>query len=276
MESPFIGIMINYENILYESLGPVVRISLNRPELRNAQSRMLLRELDEALRRAEADEGARVVILAGVGDHFSSGHDLKNARAERPNPTVEERWLYEEEHFYDYCLRLHDLRKPTIAQVQGACIAAGFMLANMCDLIVCAEDAFFSDPVAHSMGTASLEVLVHPWVMGMRLAKELLFTGRRLPAVEALQIGMINKVVPRAALEDETLRLANTVADAPPFGLKLVKRSLNRTWDAQGFRVALSAHFDGHQLSHVSGEFQKNLQRGLDATISAAKNMGAK
>ncbi|MBP7565078.1 MAG: enoyl-CoA hydratase [Burkholderiaceae bacterium] len=262
---------MEYENILYECDGPVVRISFNRAAQRNAQSRALLRELDDAVRRAEADDDLRVVVIAGVGDHFSAGHDLKNARAERPNPTVEERWVYEEEHFYEYCLRLHDLRKPTIAQVQGACIAGGFMLANMCDLIVCADDAFFSDPVAHSMGTASLEVLVHPWVMSMRKAKELLFTGRRLPAAEALEIGMINKVVPRAQLEDETLALAQTIAKAPPFGLRLVKRSLNRTWDAQGFKVALSAHFDGHQLSHMTGEFQKNLQRGLDTTIGAAK-----
>lgn len=264
---------MNYEHLLYEHLDGIVRVSLNRPEVRNAQSRSLLRELDDAVRKADGDPDVRVMILAGTGDHFSAGHDLKSARVERPNPTVEERWEYEAEHFYDYCLRIHDMKKPTIAQVQGACIAGAFMLANMCDLIVCSEDAFFSDPVAHSMGTASIEVLVHPWVMSMRKAKELLFTGRRMPAREALEIGMINKVVPRAELEEATLSLARTVAAAPPFGLRLVKRSLNRTWDAQGMKVALSAHFDGHQLSHVTQEFQENLRRGLDSTIKAAKDV---
>ncbi|AWP73952.1 enoyl-CoA hydratase [Bordetella bronchiseptica] len=262
---------MSYEFIRVEHLGPVCRIYLNRPEVRNAQSRSLLRELDDAVRAAEADDAVRVLIIGAVGDHFSAGHDLKSARVERPNPTVEERWEYEEEHFLEYCLRIHDLKKPTIAQVQGACIAGGYMVANMCDLIVCADNAFFSDPVAHSMGTASLEVLIHPWVMGMRKAKELIFTGARLPAAEALQIGMINRVVPLAELEQATLELANTVAAAPPYGLRFTKRSLNRTWDAQGFRAAVQAHFDVHQLSHVTEEFQAHLKRGLDSTIKRAK-----
>ncbi|ARP78045.1 enoyl-CoA hydratase [Bordetella genomosp. 6] len=262
---------MSYEFIRVEHLGPVCRIYLNRPEVRNAQSRSLLRELDDAVRAAEADDAVRVLIIGAVGDHFSAGHDLKSARVERPNPTVEERWEYEEEHFLEYCLRIHDLKKPTIAQVQGACIAGGYMVANMCDLIVCADNAFFSDPVAHSMGTASLEVLIHPWVMGMRKAKELIFTGARLPAAEALQIGMINRVVPLAELEQATLELANTVAAAPPYGLRFTKRSLNRTWDAQGFRAAVQAHFDVHQLSHVTEEFQTHLKRGLDSTIKRAK-----
>ncbi|AOB38205.1 enoyl-CoA hydratase [Bordetella parapertussis] len=262
---------MSYEFIRVEHLGPVCRIYLNRPEVRNAQSRSLLRELDDAVRAAEADDAVRVLIIGAVGDHFSAGHDLKSARVERPNPTVEERWEYEEEHFLEYCLRIHDLKKPTIAQVQGACIAGGYMVANMCDLIVCADNAFFSDPVAHSMGTASLEVLIHPWVMGMRKAKELIFTGARLPAAEALQIGMINRVVPLAELEQATLELANTIAAAPPYGLRFTKRSLNRTWDAQGFRAAVQAHFDVHQLSHVTEEFQAHLKRGLDSTIKRAK-----
>ena len=264
---------MSYEFIRVEHLGPVCRIYLNRPEVRNAQSRSLLRELDDAVRAAEADDAVRVLIIGAVGDHFSAGHDLKSARVERPNPTVEERWEYEEEHFLEYCLRIHDLKKPTIAQVQGACIAGGYMVANMCDLIVCADNAFFSDPVAHSMGTASLEVLIHPWVMGMRKAKELIFTGARLPAAEALQIGMINRVVPVAELEQATLELANTIAAAPPYGLRFTKRSLNRTWDAQGFRAAIHAHFDLHQLSHVTEEFQEHLKRGLDSTIKRAKGL---
>lgn len=262
---------MNYSLIQVEHIAAVCRIYLNRPEVRNAQDRSLLRELDHAMRAAEADDSVRVVILGAVGDHFSAGHDLKSARVERPNPTVEQRWEYEEEHFLEYCLRIHDLKKPTIAQVQGACIAGGYMVANMCDLIVCSDNAFFSDPVAHSMGTASLEVLIHPWVMGMRRAKELIFTGERLLAQEALQIGMVNRVVPVAELEAATLALAEHIAKAPPYGLRFTKRSLNRTWDAQGFRAAIQAHFDVHQLSHVTEEFQAHLKRGLDSTIKGAK-----
>lgn len=264
---------MDFQHIAYEKLGTIARVTLNRPQVRNAQDRRLLRELDEALEDAQADKEIRVVVIAAAGDHFSAGHDLKSAKMERPNPTVEERWEYEEAHFFEYCMRIHDLKKPTIAQVQGACIAGGFMVANMCDLIVCAEDAFFSDPVTHSMGTASLEVFIHPWVMSMRKAKELLFTGRRLGAKEAYEIGMINKVVPRADLESATMELASHVAAAPPYAVRFVKKSLNRTWDAQGFRVALSAHFDVHQLSHMTNEFQAHLAKGLDSTIKRAKTI---
>ncbi len=270
----FAKTMTAYETILYDQFDGIVRITLNRPEVRNAQDQAMLDELDHAVRRAEADNQVRVVVVAGSGPHFSSGHDLKSARRERPNPTVEERWKYEDVRFYEYCLRIHDLKKPTIAQVQGGCIAGGFMLANMCDLIVCSDDAFFWDPVAHSMGTASLEVLVHPWVMSMRKAKEMLFTGRKIGAAEAERMGMINRVVPLELLEQATMDLARTIAAAPPFGMRLVKRSLNRTWDAQGFRVALTAHFDAHQLSHVTEEFQSHQRKGVDTTIQRAKDMG--
>src|SRR5690606_21465753 len=124
-----------------------------------------------------------------------------------------------------------------------------------CDLVVASEEAVFGDPVVRSMAAAAVEVLVHPWVMGLRRAKEFLYTSERMPAAEAHRIGMVNRVVPRAALEDETRALALRIAEVPPFALGLVKRSLNRSLDAQGFRVALSAHFDLHQLSHVSDEF---------------------
>jgi enoyl-CoA hydratase/carnithine racemase len=259
-------------HILIERLGPVLRVWHNRPEARNAEGRRLLEELDQALREAEADDEVRVIIIAGKGDHFCAGHDLKEAQRERPALTVEQRWEYEEEHFYEYCLRILDLKKPTIAQVQGACIAGGLMVANMCDLIVASEDAFFSDPVAHTLGTSAVEVLIHPWVLGMRKAKEVLFTGRRFGAREALEAGMVNRVVARDQLEQAALELATTIAAAPPFGLRLLKRSLNRTWDAQGLKVALSAHFDGHQLSHVTREFQDNVARGLSHAIKAGKD----
>ncbi len=262
---------MSYEDITYEVLGPIARISHNRPQARNAESMRLLQELDDALRRATADPEIRAVILAGTGDHFSAGHDLKEAQVSRADFTVEERWAYEEVHYYEYALRIWDLPKPTIAQVQGACIAGGFMVANMCDLIVASDDAFFADPVCHTLSAAAVEMLVHPWVMGLRAAKDLLFTGRRMGAEEALRIGMVNRVVARAELERETLALAEQVAKAPPFALKLVKRSLNRTLDIQGFRNALAAHFDTHQLSHVSDEFRRTRERGLGQAIQRAK-----
>lgn len=259
------------ELILAEDFGAVRRLSLNRPEARNAQSRELLDELDRAFDAASADESVRCIIVGAEGAHFSAGHDLKQAQRERANFTVEERWEYESQRYYNYCLKIWDCPKPTIAEVQGACVAGGFMVANMCDLVVCSEDAFFSDPVGHTLAAAATEVLIHPWVMGLRRAKEMLYTGEKLSAQEAHRIGLVNRVVPGAELRSATMELAQRIADAPPFGISLMKRSLNRSLDVQGFRNALSAHFDTHQLSHMSSEFEAVRDRGLAAAIQRNK-----
>jgi len=118
----------------------------------------------------------------------------------------------------------------------------------------------------NAFGVAAAEVLVHPWVMGLRAAKQFLFTGARMSAAEAHAAGMVNQVTPRAELEDATLALARKIAEANPFALRLMKRSLNRTADIQGFRAALNAHFDTHQLSHMGTESQARVAMGLAAT----------
>ncbi|MYN12377.1 enoyl-CoA hydratase [Pusillimonas sp. TS35] len=262
---------MSYTSLIVEDHGPVRRISLNRPQARNAQNQHLLDELDDAVSRARDDDAVRVMVIAAAGSHFSAGHDLKEAQASRASFTVEERWAYESLRYYDYCLRIWDFPKPTIAQVQGACVAGGFMIANMCDLIVCADDAYFSDPVGHTLAAAATEVLIHPWVMGLRKAKEMLFTGERLDAAEAHRIGMVNRVVPVDSLDADTLALAQRIAQAPPFGMRLLKKSLNRSLDVQGLRAALSAHFDTHQLSHMSSEFQAVRDKGLAQAIQRNK-----
>ncbi len=250
-----------------ENHGAVRRILLAREAQRNAQSQQMLDELMTAFDEAGRDDNVKVVVLAGKGAHFSAGHDLKQAQAERANFSVEERWTYEETRYFDYSLRIWDFPKPTIAQVQGACVAGGFMLANMCDLVVAADSAFFSDPVGHTLGAAATEVLIHPWVMGARKAKEMLFTGSKISAQEAHAMGMVNRVVSDADLGEATLALAQQIAKAPPFGLRLIKRSINRTLDAQGLRTALAAHFDTHQLSHLSAGFLSARDQGLASAI---------
>lgn len=253
--------------LLIEQSGAVRRIWLNRPQARNAQSQQMLDQLDAAFRDANTDAATRVVVLAAKGAHFSAGHDLKQAQAERAEFTVEERWAYEQQRYFDYCMRIWDFPKPTIAQVQGACVAAGFMVANMCDLLVAADDAFFSDPVTHTLGAAATEVLIHPWVLGLRQAKELLFTGERLGAAQAKELGMVNRVVPAERLAEEAMALAQRIAQAPPFALQMLKKSLNRSMDVRGMRQALSAHFDIHQLSHVTEEYKQSKNAGLATAI---------
>ena len=263
---------MDYEQIACTVDGPIARLSHNRPEARNAESQRLLTELDHALGRAVADDAVRVLIFDARGDHFSAGHDLKEASAKRADFTVEQRWAYEELYYFDCAMRIWDCPKPTIAQVQGACIAGGFMVANMCDLVIASDDAFFADPVCQTLGAAAVELLIHPWVMGARKSKEILFTGRRMPAQEAYEVGMVNKVVPRADLDAETNAIATQIAKAEPFAVKLVKRSINRTLDTQGLRNSLLAHFDTHQLSHVSEAFRAARDRGLKTAITRAKD----
>lgn len=264
---------MTYTELSYELIGNVCRVLHNRPDQANSESENLLAELDDALERAKQDDNVRVLIIGGVGKHFSAGHDLIGGMETRGQYTPEQHWLWETEHYLGNALRIHDFPKPTIAQVQGACIAGGFMVANMCDLVVAADDAFFSDPVVHSLGAASVEVLVHPWVMGTRKAKEFLYTGERLGAAEAREWGMVNHVVPRAELEEFTLKLANRIAEAPPIGIRMMKRSLNRHMDIQGFRNAVMAHFDTHILSTSTQEHRDISARGMRESIGRAKRV---
>jgi enoyl-CoA hydratase len=244
---------MNYQTILYEQIGSVARIWHNRPDQRNAENAQLLDELDDAVARAADDAGIRVIILAGKGRHFSAGHDLKELGPAYLQLPTEARYAYEDRRFYKYALRIWEAPKPTIAQVQGGCIAGAFAVAAMCDLLIAAEDAFFTDPTVQ-LGSAAVEVLFHPWVLGSRLAADILYTGRRIEAREALAVGLATRVVPLGELESATLALAEQIAKAPPFATKLTKRSLQRTMQIQGFRAALDAHFDTHQLAHTGTE----------------------
>ena len=245
-----------FETIIYDVDGAVATITMNRPDVANAQNSQLIDELDAAFDRADADDGVRVVILAAAGKHFSSGHDLKAlvagdgsdpwvARRETPEGKFE----HEKTMYYERCLRIHDFRKPTIASVQGSCVAAGLMLAAMCDLIVAADDAVFSNPVLRMTG-AGVELLVEPWELGLRKAKEFLWTGDAIDAREAWRLGLVNRVVPRRRLAAETLALAERIAHVPPITASLVKESLNHTAALMGKEHAWRYHFMVHQFMH--------------------------
>ncbi|WP_309058849.1 enoyl-CoA hydratase [Streptomyces sp.] len=237
------------DQILYEAEDGVAVITLNRPEAANAQTMALLDELDAAWTRAARDEEVRVVVLRANGRHFSAGHDLKDRWPGPDEITLE--WIYNAEtrRYLEYSLKWRNIPKPTIAAVQGKCIAAGLMLCWPCDLIVAAENAEFSDPVVH-MGIGGVEYHGHTWELGPRKAKEILFTGRPLTAHEAERVGMVNKVVPLDELDGSARELAARIARMPSFGLRQAKRAVNQTLDVQGFYAALQAVFDVHQTGH--------------------------
>ena len=248
----------NFETILYVVDGAVATITMNRPDMANAQDSTLIDELDAAFDLADADDAVRVVILAGAGKHFSSGHDLKAlVSGDGSDPwvamreTPEGKFHHEKTMYYDRCMRIHDFRKPTIAAVQGSCVAAGLMLAAMCDLIVAADDAVFSNPVLRLTG-AGVELLVEPWELGIRKAKEFLLTGDTIDAQEAWRLGLVNRVVPRPELEARTRELADRIALVPPVTAQTVKDSLNQTGTLMGKRDALKYHFMAHHWVHNS------------------------
>ena len=249
--------------------GQIVRIWLNRPEFRNAQNRGLLVELGDAFLRAEADDRVRVVILAGAGPLFSAGHDMgtPEAIAERTpggpdeHPTVrayggtrqaaEQRYLQEWHFFFENTLRWRNLRKITIAQVQGKCFAAALMLAWACDLIVASDDAEFTDVVGTRLGMCGVEYFGHPWEFGPRKAKELLLTGDAISADEALRLGMVSKIFPRDRMDEDTVTFARRIAQRSTAAALFIKESVNQSQDNMGFYNALQACFTLHQLNHA-------------------------
>jgi enoyl-CoA hydratase len=275
---------MEYESILYEVEGTVATITMNRPEMANAQDTRLIDEMDDAFDRADADDSVRVVILAGAGKHFSSGHDLKSLIGDgEPDKwrlmreTPEGKMRHEKIMYYDRCKRIHDFRKPTIAAVQGKCVAAGLMLACMCDLIVAADDASFSNPVLRMTG-AGVELLVEPWELGIRKAKEFLLAAEELDAAEAWRLGMVNKVVARAELMTRTMELAQRVALVPPVTAQVVKDSLNNVGELMGKGASWRYHFMAHQWVHNTATalsaLEQRKQMGSMKEVFAARDRG--
>jgi len=245
---------MSYRTILYEKTGNIVKIMANRPEVRNAQSRLMLEELDAAFQQAEADEEIRVIVVGGMGPHFSAGHDLGSKeeledREKRGYPTnIEQRVKRTQSLYLEATLRWRNISKPTIAMVQGYCIMGGLMLASACDIIIAADDARFSDRSVRQ-GAPHVQYASLPWDVGIRKAKELLFTGDFIEAQEALRLGLVNRVVPRDRLEQETMDLAQRIALQDPFVVRLSKASLNSQQDITGFSSAMHSSFKSHQIA---------------------------
>jgi enoyl-CoA hydratase len=267
------------EPVRYERHGAVAAVTMDRPDYRNAQNSAMTYALDRALYRAADDNEVKVVVLAGAGKHFSAGHDIGTPERDAHLPFdrkaglwwdhsdkqgADSRYARESEVYLGMCRRWRELPKPLIASVQGACVAGGLMLAWVCDLIVASEDAFFADPVVR-MGIPGVEYFAHPWVMPPRIAKEFLYTGDRMSAQRAYEVGMVNRVVPRAELADRTMELAIRIADMPRLGLALTKRAVNQAEDLQGLHAGLDSAFGLHHLAHAhNSETAKDSLGGID------------
>jgi len=255
-----------YQQIVYEKKGRIAVIRTNRPRYRNAQSRIMLEEMDDAFRNAGHDSGIHVVILQGAGEHFSAGHDLGTPEEQvdgekRPYPPGvlghhQRTW----ELFVDASLRWRDLKKPTIAQVQGYCIFGGYLVASCMDLIIASEDALFLP--------SHLQLFTAPWDLGIRKAKAILFENRFIPAKEAYELGLVHKVVPCEDLEKETWAQAERIAVNDLLALRMLKQSINSAQDAMGYRTSVhSAH--ANYMVIISGRDPRKEPRRLDGVGEA-------
>ena len=272
--------------VRYEAADGIAWITMNRPEYHNAQNGKMTYLLDDAFKAAVADDEVKVIVLRGEGKHFSAGHDIgtpgRDVHLSQDRVTMwydhankeggEFLYVREAEAYLGMCRRWREIPKPTIAAVQGACIAGGLMLAWVCDLIVATDDAYFSDPVVR-MGIPGVEYFAHPYELNPRIAKEFLFTGNKMGAERAYQMGMVNQISTREALIDDVTALATKIAAMPRLGLALTKQAINNVEDLQGKRSAMEAAFAWHHFTHVHNDLTTgNKLGGMDAKSMAKAN----
>ncbi len=272
--------------VLYRVEGPVAYVTMNRPAYNNAQNGRMTYEMDAAFKRAVADDEVKVIVLEGAGKHFSAGHDIgtpgRDIHLSQDRVTMwydhankeggEFLYVREAEAYLGMCRRWREIPKPTIAAVQGACIAGGLMLAWVCDLIVATDDAFFSDPVVR-MGIPGVEYFAHPFELPPRIAKELLFTADRMGSERAYQLGMVNQISSRENLAADVTLIAEKIAKMPRLGLALTKQAINHVEDLQGKRTGMDAAFAWHHFSHAHNELVSGHKLGgHDAQSMASEN----
>lgn len=244
--------------IKYERRGHVALISINRPESRNAQSRILLESLDDAFRSAAEDTAIRVIVLTGEGDHFSAGHDLGSPqelddRQRRPmQEGLRGRFDHSREQYVEKSMRWRNIRKPTIAAIKGYCIFGGWIIASAMDIIFAGRSSMFL--------AANFQFFTVPWDIHPRKAKELLYESRFIDAGEAKQLGLVNRIFQDDQLMNETMTYADRIARNDPFQLQMMKLAVNQMQDVQGFGPHMTT---AHLMHMMSTEGEKDLDYAL-------------
>lgn len=281
---------ISYETdttVLYEVVDGVAWITMDRPKFNNAQNGQMTYALDDAFQRAVADDSVGCIVLGGNGKHFSAGHDIGtpgrdlhhefDKRLMLPphtnKPAAELLYTREQEQYLGMCRRWRDVPKPTIAMVQGACIAGGLMLAWVCDLIVASEDAFFQDPVNPMMGIPGVEYFAHAYELPPRVAKEFLLLGERMSAERAYGFGMVNRIVPRESLKETVTAMAVKLASQSRLGNWLTKQAVNHVEELRGKRSAMDTVFHMHHFAHAQNDLVTGSSiAGVDGKSAAKSN----
>jgi len=227
---------MSYEVIRYETDGPIAILTLNRPDKLNAINAQMIRELNHALDCAEADPNVRVIVLRGEGKAFSAGFDLGGG--DSPHEDRIQKLRADLQLDFDIIMRFWDSPKITIAAVHKYCLGSALEMAVACDITVAAEGCRFGEPEVRF--GSGIVALILPWVIGPKRAKELLLTGTdEVTAERALEMGLVNRVVPAEDCHEEALRIARTIAVNDSVAVALTKQAINRSYEAMGMRSAL-------------------------------------
>ena len=259
-----------FATLLVDVAEGIAEIILNRPHVLNAIDPAMVADLNAALDLLEADETVRAVILRGEGRAFSAGFDLKASASRGETSPAQWRCILEED--LALIMRFWDSPKPTIAAIHGHCIGGGFEMALACDITIAADDCIMGEPEVR-FGSGIVALLL-PWITGPKHAKELLLTGQdRLGAERALQMGLVNTVVPRSDLRDTALRMARDIRAGAANSVQLTKLALNRSYEIMGMRQALAQALEIDIFIEANGgpersEFNRiRKEQGLKAAI---------
>ncbi|MEJ6671697.1 MAG: enoyl-CoA hydratase-related protein [Pseudomonadales bacterium] len=263
--------MSDFKHILVDVPSPgVSRITLNRPESRNALNNTLRGELYGQLEANDKDPAIQVTIIRGAGKAFCAGYDLKaNNRADQPFHTAggDGNWA---RHVVDGFFRVWDLAKPVIAQVHGYCLAGGTELATSCDLVYVAEDASIGYPVVRSMSPPDNQFFPH--LLGLRNAMEMMLTGNAISGIEAAEQGFANRAYPADKLEAEVLEIAERIAKVPSDLQQMNKRAVHRQMELMGVRAAIRSGTEIQALAFHTESTKahfKELAAGLTTALTS-------
>lgn len=257
------------EHVVYEKDGPVARIILDNPDAANAQTSQMVHGVNACLDAAQYDYDVKVVILKANGKGFCSGHlpDGSYPEFESEYLASGKVWRSAAQLFLWPVLKLWEFPKPLIAQVHGYAIGGGTTWALLPEITICSDDAWFQMPLVPGFGLPGAETMFEPWVfMNYKRAAEYLYTAQKLSAVEALEFGLVNRVVPRDDLESAVEELAAKISKAPLITLQATKSGIVRAWETMGFRTHQQATNDLQAMVTGSAEFISYLTALMEAS----------
>lgn len=255
------------ELLIIETEGFVRTLRLNRPDVLNSFNNDLLAALGKAVREAERDKGVRCVVITGAGRGFSAGQDLADVAERYKSDAPIELGSHLRDRYHPTISKIRTMEKPVIAAVNGVAAGAGCSLALACDIRIAAESASFIEAFVNvGLVPDSGSTFFLPRLIGISRALEMAITGRKVKADEALQIGLVNKVVPDAELAAETMKLAQQLAALPPRAIGLTKRAMNRAWT-----VELDDQLEYEAMSQTTAGQTRDHREGVTAFLEKRK-----